>query len=277
MLQRPVKEIEEKIWLISEYYLVNMYLIEGTEKSLLIDCGVGMGDLKEEVEALTKKPIVLTATHGHIDHDGGAAQFGTIYMDQQDIPDSKSLYEEHGPEIRDFYIKTRGKARNPKASMEELLALQRPNGIVNRVPLPDSFDLGDRIIEVILTPGHTAGSVCYLDPKTRLLFTGDMANDCVLLNLPNSTTLETYLESMKKIWQRSDDFDAICIGHDSLKKEDKTIIKDYIEGAELLLSGEAVGKEGNDALHQGVCFQHKRALIWYLPERMFNESTGKNQ
>jgi glyoxylase-like metal-dependent hydrolase (beta-lactamase superfamily II) len=35
------------------------------------------------------------------------------------------------------------------------------------------IDLGGRELEVVATPGHTPDSVCLLDRKNRLLFTGD--------------------------------------------------------------------------------------------------------
>ena len=43
MLAKPVVEIAPRTWLISEYKLVNMYLLEGDEAALLIDCGTGIG------------------------------------------------------------------------------------------------------------------------------------------------------------------------------------------------------------------------------------------
>jgi glyoxylase-like metal-dependent hydrolase (beta-lactamase superfamily II) len=268
MIQKVIKEIDDKIWLISEYLLDNMFLVEGRDRALLIDCGVGLGDLKQEVEALTQKPIMLVATHGHFDHDGGAAPFGTIYMHEDDIAGSKLTYDQYGDQIRAYFVKTRGPVRNPQATQEELMALLRPNGEIRRLPLPEEIDLGDRTIEVIHTPGHTPGSVCFLDKERRLLFTGDMANDCVLINTPGSTSVEVYLNSMKKIWERAGEYDGICIGHDSLEVADKTIIPEYIEGATKLLAGELEGKPGDDGLHEGVCIHNKRATIWFDPDRI---------
>ena len=47
MLAKPVVEIAPRTWLISEYKLVNMYLLEGDEAALLIDCGTGIGNAAE--------------------------------------------------------------------------------------------------------------------------------------------------------------------------------------------------------------------------------------
>lgn len=70
MLAKPVVEIAPRTWLISEYKLVNMYLLEGDEAALLIDCGTGIGNAAETVRELTDKPLTVAITHGHFDHDG---------------------------------------------------------------------------------------------------------------------------------------------------------------------------------------------------------------
>ena len=44
------------------------YLVEGTEKAMLIDTGFGVGDTKALCERLTDKPLVVVDTHSHGDH-----------------------------------------------------------------------------------------------------------------------------------------------------------------------------------------------------------------
>lgn len=270
MITKPVVEIAPHTWLISEYKLVNMYLLEGEKSALLIDCGAGIGNVAQTVRELTAKPVAVAVTHGHLDHDGGAALFGKVYMHPADIKLSEESYA-NGEKAREWYAKTRGKVRNPDASEEELLSLVQKNGQVKRTPMKEGqiFDLGNRTIEVIHTPGHSEGSVCFLDRENRLLFTGDMANDSLLLNFKgSSTSVKVYNESMRKLWAREKEYDAICIGHDALDKTDKTIILDYIEATDLLIQGKAKGVVGNDRLHKGTGYQYKRAMIWYDPENL---------
>lgn len=271
MLTRPVIEIAPRTWLISEYLLDNMYLLEGERAALLIDCGAGIGDAAETVRGLTDRPVTVAITHGHFDHDGAAALFGEIHIHPLDIALSEAGYA-RGEEARAWYAKSRGPVRNPQASEEELLALVQKNGPVRRVPMEDGtvFDLGGRTVEVIHTPGHSLGSVCFLDRENRLLFTGDMANDSLLLNCgDSSSTVKAYNESMRRLWARKDEYDAICLGHDALDKMDKTAIADYIAATDLLLSGRAKGEKGHSALHGGTGYRYNdRVLIWYDPERL---------
>ena len=271
MLNKPVIEIAPRTWLISEYKLVNMYLLEGENSALLIDCGAGIGNAAETVRCLTQKPLTVAITHGHFDHDGGAALFPQVYLHPADIMLSEKGYNEGGEESRRWYAQSRGPVRNPGASVEELLALVQKNGPVTRVPMEDGkvFDLGGRTVEVLHTPGHSLGSVCLLDRENRLLFTGDMANDSLLLNCgDSSSTVRVYNESMRKLWARESEFDFICLGHDALDKFDKNVIREYIEATDRLLSGEANGEKGGNALHSGIGYRYKRVLIWYEPERL---------
>ena len=75
--------------------------------------------------------------------------------------------------------------------------------------------LGGRNLEVIETPGHTVGSLCFLDRKEHLLFTGDMANDGTIVHKKNQfygSTVETYHRSMKKLWNL-DGYDYVVRCH----------------------------------------------------------------
>ena len=56
------------------------YLVLGSEKNLLIDTGMGMFDMKNEVEHLSDKPLLVVNTHTHFDHIGGNYQFEGVHV-----------------------------------------------------------------------------------------------------------------------------------------------------------------------------------------------------
>lgn len=172
MLQRPVVEIAPRTWLLSEYKLVNMYLLEGEKEALLIDCGSGIGDIPGEVRKLTAKPLTVVITHGHPDHDGAAAQFDCVYMHPLDIPLSEQMYD-MAPKFRESYVRSRVPVRNPGANADEIIALIQENGPVKRLPVEDGhiFDLGGRTVEVIHTPGY---SLPYTASACRLFYNQDI-------------------------------------------------------------------------------------------------------
>ena len=53
----------------------SLYLVEGNEKAVLIDAGTKIMDLDKIVASITKKPVMLVATHAHPDHTGSAINY----------------------------------------------------------------------------------------------------------------------------------------------------------------------------------------------------------
>ena len=75
-----VREVASKVWALDEFGVAWCYLIEGDEKALLLDTGVGMGYLKKVVWQLTHKPLIVVNSHFHYDHAGGNLGFDEVYV-----------------------------------------------------------------------------------------------------------------------------------------------------------------------------------------------------
>ena len=54
-----IREIADRTWEIGEFDCDSMFLLEGDEKALLIDTGIGIGDLPAVIRKLTDKPVTL--------------------------------------------------------------------------------------------------------------------------------------------------------------------------------------------------------------------------
>jgi glyoxylase-like metal-dependent hydrolase (beta-lactamase superfamily II) len=84
------------------------------------------------------------------------------------------------------------------------------------MPIKDGhvFNLGGRTVEAISIPGHTAGSICLLDDRSKILFTGDVIN-CgeIWMHLGESVSLPQYVQSLKKLAAYRARFEKICWGH----------------------------------------------------------------
>lgn len=61
-----------------EQDFVRSFLIEGDREALLIDTGVGDGNLKEYIEQITKLPVTVIFTHADGDHVGGAVSLKDV-------------------------------------------------------------------------------------------------------------------------------------------------------------------------------------------------------
>jgi glyoxylase-like metal-dependent hydrolase (beta-lactamase superfamily II) len=129
-----------------------MYLVEGTQAFALIDSGLGRGDLRAYLTQFTRGlPIHGIFTHNHGDHIGQASAVidWTAYIGAADRAGLVNSLRQ----------------RNVPAETIERNAKSLEDG--------DTIDLGDRALIAYATPGHTAGSIVILDPKTGVLFTGD--------------------------------------------------------------------------------------------------------
>ena len=75
--------IDQDTYIISEYRHweeTHCYLLNGTNRSLLIDTGLGISNIYEEVRRLTDNPVTAVATHVHWDHIGGHKYFPDFYV-----------------------------------------------------------------------------------------------------------------------------------------------------------------------------------------------------
>lgn len=198
-----IETITKDTYRINEADIVNAYLLIGKEKALLIDCGVGIGNIKETVEELTKLPIIVAVTHRHCDHDGGRNYFKNYYVHKGDksliykILSSKLASQTL---LKESYKKNFTLSKGPYHSK----AIYMDNEMV--------FHLGDRDISIVNVPGHTKGSVIYLDDKNKLMFTGDDVNPYLWLQLPGCSTISAWLPGAKKALDLSNTYTPY-IGH----------------------------------------------------------------
>jgi glyoxylase-like metal-dependent hydrolase (beta-lactamase superfamily II) len=124
-----------------------------------------------EERKLSVKAILLT--HGHFDHIFGVAEAAghyevPVYMHSAD----KVILDEANPALcAAFRLKVpdalyRTEETDGQADAASGLTL-------HYVKEGDSIEIGSMKFEVIETPGHTPGGVCYLERDGKVLFSGD--------------------------------------------------------------------------------------------------------
>ena len=114
------------------------YLIEGSEKALLIDGLTGVGSLKAFVRECTDLPVTLVLTHGHVDHAGASFEYGECYVNPADV----ALLYEHGDiDKRYGFVMGGGKPEGAFVPKKEDVV---PPCAVKTLPVQDGdvFDLG---------------------------------------------------------------------------------------------------------------------------------------
>lgn len=208
---------------------VHCFLVEGRDKALLIDTMTGLRGLPAFVATLTDLPVEVALTHGHMDHAGGVFEFGRCYIHPADIPmlDGRTLPARVG------YVR----GQLPPGEAPEASAFV-PDGPVEFVPLKagDKLDLGGRVLEVLHVPGHTRGSLCYLDTASGDFFAGDACNNNTLLMMDVSATIEEYLGALLALKERQGDIRRFYLFHGP-SLQDKSCIDDNIQCCRDILAG----------------------------------------
>jgi len=193
----------------------NVFLLKG-KNPVLIDSSAQANSsaLKSSLEKAgisPKKISIVLHTHGHADHFGGDFLFpnakifmhkfdaGFVNKKDFDFTAADFILTEHFPKITSFF---------------------KSNETIN---------LGNFKLEVLFTPGHTKGSVCFFEKSLGLLFSGDtlFLNGFGRTDLPsgNSSELMASLEKISKL-----DFNFLLPGHGSiLQGSQKQNIQESLE------------------------------------------------
>ena len=199
-----VIRINQNTWMIQEE-TVRFFLLAGTERSLLIDSGCAVHNAKEIAQKLTSLPCVLANTHTDGDHTGSNEEFPFVYMNPSEYM---------------FYRKT-----------------QKHTNIEVR-PLWDGqiIDLGKRPVRVVSIPGHTPGSLAFLDIKNKFLFSGDPFQDGTIYMFGEQRDIAAYEASLRKLLEMDGQFEWLfpCHGSGRVSKE---ILPKLLEGVETMRKG----------------------------------------
>lgn len=172
------------------------FLILGQKRAVLFDTGLGIGDIKRVVTALTDLPIVVMNSHTHNDHVGDNWEFGVIFgMDTEFTrANAKGSREDAHAELTPDSI-----CGQLPAGFDARDYSTRPFHITHVIHDGEKIELGGRVLEVIATPGHTPDAICLLDRKNGLLFTGDTYYPAPIWLYRPETDLNAYVKSVERM------------------------------------------------------------------------------
>ena len=208
-----------------------MYLVEGERCAALVDCGSGFGSLRRAVEKLTKKPVTLLLTHGHVDHAMGAAEFDKVFMSPLD----RTVFDLHGE--KQFRLDGLAFSRERNSVTEDDYIPTADPTRFRALSEGDVFDLGGTILETYACPGHTPGSVVFLDRARRILYVGDAFSNSTFLIGPTALTVEDYARSLCRLQSKIDGaYERVLESHGTGELP-QTILSDVLNVCEDLLCG----------------------------------------
>jgi len=172
------------------------YLITGSRKALLFDTGLGIGNIRKVAEGLTKLPIAVANSHTHNDHVGDNWRFLEIYgMDTAFTrANAKGSKEDAQAELAEGQL-----CGELPPGFDAKNYATKPFRITHWLHDGDQIDLGDRVLQVIATPGHTPDSIALHDEKNLMLFTGDTFYPGPIFLYRPETDLKAYSASLAKL------------------------------------------------------------------------------
>jgi glyoxylase-like metal-dependent hydrolase (beta-lactamase superfamily II) len=183
---------------------------EGSAQAVVIDPGSSPDQLKAALDAAGLKPVLLLATHGHFDHVGAvdalAKAYGApFYCPGADLEMLEALEDT-------FLFYGMGPTKKPSVDRE--------------LKGGEILDASGIRLEVIPTPGHTPGGVCYYHRESGSLFSGDtlFAGSVGRSDFPGGDHEQLIVGIKARLLSLPDDTkvypghgEATSIGHEKLK------------------------------------------------------------
>ncbi len=173
--------LETNCWLIGA---------DGSDEAVVVDPGFAAGRVRALLEMSGRRPVAVLATHGHFDHIGAAAEF---------------CGDDHPFYIHEADAMALG---DPEAWGAGFGTPPVPVKDVRSVVDGDSLTFAGCAIDVIHTPGHTPGSVCYrTDGRVLagdLVFAGSIGRS----DFPNSSPTDME-RSLRRFLELPDDLDVL--------------------------------------------------------------------
>jgi glyoxylase-like metal-dependent hydrolase (beta-lactamase superfamily II) len=184
------------------------YLVEGDDEAVLIDSGYGSGNIREYCKTLTKRPLSkILNTHHHFDHTANNCYFDCAYMSKE----------------------TKKFATIPSPSFDGIDFPKDYTIVV--IGAGYIFHLGNRDLETFELCDHASGSLLFLDPKCRILFSGD---EIWAQRKPLNGTVEHYEKQLSVLAVRRGEYDILCSGSDIIEAH---WVDRFLECARYILAG----------------------------------------
>lgn len=172
---------------------------ESTRQAVVIDPG---GDVPLIQDAIAKANVNVTQiwlTHGHIDHVGGAAE----------LRDALKVAIT-GPHLADKYLLDHVVESGQNFGMANVRNFTPDRWLADG----DRVSVGGLTFDILHCPGHSPGSVVYVNKEMRFAHVGDVlfAGSVGRTDLPGGNHATLITSITEKLLPLGDDIDFIC-GH----------------------------------------------------------------
>jgi glyoxylase-like metal-dependent hydrolase (beta-lactamase superfamily II) len=205
------------------------YFIRGDYKNVLVDSGLDKNFSTLQMSLLTlgvkvRDIDIIINTHEHFDHIGANRYF------------------------QDYALIAAHQFAAIKIAVEDRYVTMYKSGDLNEPPLKVHLwledkcriNLGNYILEVVHTPGHTSGSICLYEVNCKVLFTGDTVfAEGTLSYISESGSVGDYINSIGRLGTMK--VNEVYPGHGTISRNPEEHMKKALLNARnLLRNGEEV-------------------------------------
>lgn len=272
-----VAELEPGVHLVAEPGHVSSWLVHGSERSMLLDTGLGLVSVRDAIEPAVRGDVVVVNSHSHFDHVGGNAEFDERLIHEAGAalvrePVPSELLRAYGRECAGL-----------RAQFDALLALDRghegwflvgpdetvrpwpPEGVdldawAIEPPPPtgvlhdgDVVELGNRPLRVVHTPGHAPDHVCLVDERSGILFAQDQAYYGPHLLYFDDCDVDAFARSARRLAEElAGAVRVVYTAHCLRPAVPPGILRELADAAEALAAGEARLEPGEGFLGEPV-------------------------
>lgn len=169
-----------------------------TNKCAFVDPGGDADFLLQIAKENNLIPEKILLTHGHADHAGAAMEIAQILN-----------IKIEGPHKEDKFL------LDSLQSQGEMFGMQARNCVPDKwLEDGDSVTVGNSVLDVIFTPGHTPGHVIFFSNDSNLALVGDVIfrGSIGRTDLPRGNHQDLIDSISKKLWPLGNDVEFIC-GH----------------------------------------------------------------
>jgi glyoxylase-like metal-dependent hydrolase (beta-lactamase superfamily II) len=226
----------DEVTLILETHLnpelrCNIWHVRGRTGDLLVDSGMGFVPLRDSISALNERPVTAVSSHTHFDHIGSHYEFDERLCHpaeahiQSNPTNEATLWTMYHAEMETG--PTLSALPYPGYDLDSYTIEPAPP--TRLIDEGDELDLGNRLFKVFHMPGHSPGSLCLFEERTKTLFTGDVLYDGELLDMLHHSDIERYRETMARL--KEIPAETFHCGHNSSfgKARSLELIAQYME------------------------------------------------
>ncbi len=267
------RQISRGVWSIAEPSHVNMWLIEGRERAVLLDTGLGIARVRPVVEELTGLPVSVVNTHYHFDHVGGNHEFEDTAIHEagadllvEPVPrEVLAAYLHYAAELlgavesvreaddRYFHLLDADSVPRPlPADFDPAAWTIAPPPASRTLTEGDVLDLGGRGLRVLHTPGHSGDSICLHDDASGILFGGDTINTGPIYAQFHDSDVETFAKSAARLAELKDEVSMVAVNHFGRTTAAPYLLQEISDGFDRLLSGDVRLRETADCVGETV-------------------------